>query len=116
MKKKPAYSDNPHYSPEIQQMINETEACLNCGKKLRLDQRKDGRRNRGYCSMFCLGQKSPKMAYVEKVYAASVRDVIINMLNNGATIVAVSGRLGIERCVLYQWLNKLNIRKKVVWE
>jgi DNA invertase Pin-like site-specific DNA recombinase len=99
----------------IREMINNAECCLNCGKKLSYLQRKEGRRNGGYCSMFCLSVKPQKMAYAEKVYGKQAKELILEMLNNGATVTATAGRLGVNKQALYQWLDKLGIKKKVVW-
>ena len=115
MKMEASYSDNSIYPPEVQQMVTNTTHCLNCGKKLSLIQRKEGRRNRGYCSIYCMGRKPVKMAYAEKEYGKPIKEIILEMLNDGATVTATSGRLGVNKQALYAWMNKLNIKKKVVW-
>jgi len=117
VKRTPNYSNDAHYPPEIQKMMKETTTCLNCGKTLNNVIGKDGRRirNRGFCSNICLQTKSPKMAYVEQEYESSAKEVILKMLNNGASVVATADRLGIGKPQFYKWLEKLNIKKKVVW-
>lgn len=109
--KKSIYTADEH----IRQMLEQTQTCLNCGKKLRFLPDKDARRNKGYCSKFCLFEKPPKMAYIEKAYGKPVKEVIIEILNSGATITATAERLGVGRVRLWEWLDKLKIKKKVVW-
>lgn len=115
MKKQANYSINGDYPSEIQMMVTETTKCLSCGKILGYSQRKEGRRNRGYCNLFCLSNKPPKMAYVEMTYGKPAKDIILEILNNGTTMMATAERLGVNKQALYAWLDKLNIRKKVVW-
>lgn len=115
MKKSTTYAADGKYPPEVQQMMAEATHCLNCGKKLSFLQRKDGRRNRGYCKLSCYFSKPPKMAYAEKEYGLPAREVIIQMLNNGASIVITADRLGIGKPQFYEWMKKLDIKKKVVW-
>lgn len=55
------------------------------------------------------------MAYVEMVYGKPVREIILEILNNGASVVATADRLGIGKPQFYKWMGKLNIKKKVVW-
>jgi len=115
MKKPANYAIDAHYPIEIQQMMAETTTCLNCDSILGYNQRKEGRRNRGYCSLFCYCALPPKMAYAEKEYGAPVKELILQMLNNGTTVIATSERLGIGKPQFYKWLDKLDIKKKVVW-
>ena len=115
MKKHPNYAVDAHYPPEVQHMMAEATNCLNCGAALGYNQRKEGRRNRGFCSLFCFYAKPPKMAYAEKEYQLPIKDVIMKMLNNGATVTATADRLGIGKPQFYKWMDKLNIKKKVVW-
>ncbi|EHQ88255.1 helix-turn-helix domain-containing protein [Desulfosporosinus youngiae] len=115
MKRSTTYAADGKYPPEVQQMMAETTRCLNCGKILSLLQRKDGRRNRGYCTLECYFAKPPKLAYAEKEYGAAAKEVILKMLNDGASVVATAERLGISKPRFYDWMRKMNIKKKVVW-
>lgn len=115
MKKPPNYAIDAHYPPEIQQMMAEATHCLKCGKMLEYHERKEGRRNRGYCSLSHYCQFPPKMAYAEKEYGKPIKEIVIEMLNNGTGIVATADRLGIGRPQFYKWMDKLDIKKKVVW-
>jgi|GEM_PF-3519305 Transcriptional regulator containing PAS, AAA-type ATPase, and DNA-binding domains len=115
MKRQANYSVDSDYPPEVQMMMAEATHCLNCGKKLNYLQRKEGRRNRGFCTLSCYYLKPPKMAYVEKEYGKPVKGVILKMLNDGASIIAVAERLGISKPQFYEWMKKLGIKKKVVW-
>jgi len=115
MKRQAIYSINSHYPVEVQKMINEATHCLTCGKKLSYLPSKDGRRNRGYCSSSCLSANPPKMAYIQKLHGKSARNVILEMLNNGASLATTAALLGVNRQALYAWLSKLDIKKKVVW-
>lgn len=116
MKKKASCAIDDSYSIEVQQMMNSATQCLNCGTELRYLQRKEGRRNRGYCSLSCFYSKSPKMAYVEKEYSKPIREVFLEMLNAGTTVEAMVDRLGIGKPQYYKWLGKMNIEKRVVWK
>jgi transposase-like protein len=117
MKRDPIYTNDAHYPPEIQKMMAETTTCLNCGTTLKHVIGKDGRRirNRGFCSNICYLEKSPKMAYVEKEYGLPAKEIILQMLNDGTSIIATADRLGVNKQALYAWLDKLDIKKKVVW-
>lgn len=115
MKKQCTYSADAHYHPEVQQMLEDATNCLNCGAILSYNQRKEGRRNRGYCLLTCYFSKPPKMAWVEKEYESPIKELVVKILNDGATVTATADRLGIGRAQFYQWMNKLDIKKKVVW-
>jgi transposase-like protein len=115
MKKAQSYAVDAHYSEEIQIMMADTLNCLNCGSVLGYNQRKEGRRNRGYCSMFCYSAKPPKMAYAEKEFGKTAKEIILEMLNNGSSVVFVADRLGIGKPQFYKWMDKLHIKKKVVY-
>ena len=109
--KKSIYTSDEH----IRQMLESTQICLNCGTKLKFLPDKNTRRNRGYCSKSCLLGKPPKMAYIEKTYRKPVKEVILDQLNRGASVTATAGLLGLDRVRLHEWLDKLGIKKKVVW-
>jgi len=102
-------------SPEIRQMMAETETCLCCGLRLKYHQRKDGRRNRGYCSLGCYYRKPPKMAYAERVWGKPIRELLCDLLNR-QTVEATAHMLGVEKWTLIQWTKKLGIRRVVRWE
>jgi transposase-like protein len=55
------------------------------------------------------------MAYAEMAYGKPIKEVILEMLNSGATMIATANRLGVNKQALYAWMDKLNIKKKVVW-
>lgn len=109
--KKSIYTADEH----IRQMLESTETCLNCGRELKFLPDKGKRRNRGYCSRECLLDKPPKMAYIEKAYGEPIKDVIVETLNRSESITVASEMLGIGRVRLHEWLNKLKIKKRVVW-
>ena len=117
MKRTPNYAIDAHYPPEIQKMMAETTTCLNCGATLNHVIGKDGRRirNRGFCSNICFLAKSPKLAYIEHEYGLPAKEIILQMLNSGVTVIATSERLGVGKPQFYKWLEKLDIKKKVVW-
>jgi DNA invertase Pin-like site-specific DNA recombinase len=115
VKKAPNYAVDAHYPLEVQQMMADTKQCLSCGKMLGYNQRKEGRRNRGYCSYSHYRALPPKMAYAEKEYGQSAKEVILEILNNGATVTATAERLGIGKSQFYKWMDKFSIKKKVVW-
>lgn len=115
MKRKQIYSDNPHHPSEVQEIVENATHCLNCGKKLSYSERKQGRRNRGFCSNACYLARPPKMIYVEKEYGKPIKQVILEMLNNGTNHNAIAGSLGIGKPQLYNWMEKLDIKKKVVY-
>jgi transposase-like protein len=52
---------------------------------------------------------------MEMEYQKPIREVILEMLNSGATMTATADRLGVNKQALYAWLDKLEIKKKVVW-
>lgn len=105
------------YPPEVQQMLIEATYCLcGCGRKMSLNQLKEGRRNRGYFELSCYYRKPPKMAYTEKLWNKPVREIILQLLNEGKTIQATANLLGIEKPQFYEWLRKLGIKRKVIWK
>lgn len=103
------------YSPEVRAMLDETTDCLCCGKPLRY-LRKNGRRNRGYCSMACYRQKPPRMAYAERELGEPIREAIVGRLNRGQTTEAVAGQMGIRKDDLIRWLKFMGVRRVVRWE
>ena len=110
IKKQCNYS--PEYPVEIQEMMNKANVCLNCGKILKYIPKN---RNRGFCSYGCYKTKPPKMAYAEKEYGKPIKEVVLEMLNDGATVTAAADRLGIGKPQFYNWMDKLDIKKKVVY-
>jgi len=94
-------------------LVARTKYCLNCGR--RLERGHGFKRTRGYCGWDCYRMKPPKMAYVEHEYNKPVREVVIDSLNRCSTEVAAD-LLGISRFALYQWIDKLNIQRKVIWQ
>jgi len=102
-------------SPEIRQMMAETETCLCCGKVLKYHERKDGRRNRGYCSMECYQKKPPKMAYAELVWGREISGLLCDLLSEHPVEV-VAHMMGVNKQALYSWIRKLRLRKVVTWE
>ena len=56
------------------------------------------------------------MAYAEKVFGRPIKVVLLEMLNNGATHEAISGRLGINKQALYHWIDLVGIKKKVLYQ
>lgn len=108
--KKPSQAD----SSEITQMMDKATHCLCCGKLLRyLDKQK--RRNRGYCSLACYYQKTPKMVYAEKKWGKPIRQIITELLNQTDNVNATAHLLGVEKPQFYSWLKKLNIQRKVMY-
>lgn len=118
MKKVGQYTDAldlAHYGPEIKQMMDEAEYCLNCGAKLKYLPEKQKRRNRGYCSLECYFAKPPKVAYLERVYGKPVREVILDLLNRLDNVTAVAELCGMGKSNFYRLLRKYNIRRVVKW-
>lgn len=107
--------DTAHYNDEILAMMDNADNCLCCGIKLKYTD-KEKRRNRGYCSLDCYYKYPPKMAYIAYKYKRPVRNVIVDMLNRGRTMNAVAGLLGIGKPQLYEYMEKLNIKKIVKYE
>lgn len=106
--------DTAHYDENIINMMDEATHCLNCGADLKY-QPKEKRRNRGYCGMRCLILKPPKLAYAEKQWGKSAKELLIGLLNNH-TAQAVAELIGVGKPQLYKYIRKFNIRKTVVWK
>jgi len=102
------------YSPEIAEMLNETDICLCCGKKLKyLD--KEKRRNRGYCSLKCFYELPPRYAYIEKVYNMTAVDVITQELSRTDSVNVVAGLIGVNKQSLYAFIEKHRIKRITQW-
>lgn len=102
-------------SPEVRQMMADTKHCLYCGIPLKHNQCKDGRRNRGYCSLVHYYAKPPKMAYAEKAWGKPIKTVMVELLNRH-TAEATAQLLGVQKMTLYQWIRKLGLRRVTRWE
>ena len=103
------------YDPEIVKMMDSTENCLCCRKKLKyLD--KEKRRNRGYCSLACFYTLPPRYAYIEKVYGIPSVDFIIQELNRADSVDVVAGMIGVYKQSLYQFIKRHRVRRTVSWK
>lgn len=103
------------HEKEIRQMLDTTTVCLNCGSKLNYLSDKESRRNRGYCSRKCFLSKPPKIAYMEQSSKKPVREILTETLNKTQNVSVAAELIGIGRCQLYQWLEKLDIKRKIMW-
>jgi len=115
MKRTREYAPNSYYTLEIQRMIEATEVCLSCGKPLKYLEERSARRHRGYCCRKCFMDRPPKRAFIETEKGKPLREVLLEMLNEGMTIEEASGLLGVSRELFYKWLQQLKIKRKIVW-
>lgn len=90
----------------IAEMLDYTTVCLNCGKKLELL-----KQTIGYCNQQCQWAKPPKMAWVEKEYKGSIKDIIETEIQN-YPISILAGLWGIDTSTLYEWCRKLGVNLK----
>ena len=103
------------YEPEIVEIMNSTEYCLCCGKKLRyLD--KEKRRNRGYCSLACFYMLPPRYAFIEHHYGIPAVNFIIRELTRTDSVEVVAGMIGVYKQSLYQFIKRHRIRRTVSWK
>lgn len=103
------------HEKEIRRMLETTTVCLNCGKKLNYLPDKESRRNRGYCSRKCFLSKPPKIAYVEQSSQKSVREILTETLNKTQNVSVSAELVGVSRKQMYEWLEKLDIKRKIMW-
>ncbi|BCJ86474.1 hypothetical protein [Effusibacillus dendaii] len=102
-------------SPEILAMLRETKNCLNCGNRIPRGHR--FKIKQGYCSARCYYEKPPKMAYLEYRFGLPIRDILVETLNSSEASMEIKAQLlGIPKRRLYYWIEKLNIRRAVVWK
>lgn len=88
--------------------------CPVCGK---LVPRGHGlKRDRKYCSFDCWQTKPPKMVAVEKESGKPIREVVIDTLNSNQNVTVAAQLLGIDKPQLYNWMDKLGIKKVLYWE
>lgn len=88
--------------------------CLACGKVV---PRGHGfKSDRRYCSYDCYRKFPPKMIEVQETFGQPVKDTIIEMLNENQSPTVTSDLLGIHKASLYQWMDKLEIKKVLYWE
>lgn len=100
--------------PEIAEMMRETKHCLACGKRLK---RGHGFKvKQGYCTAHCYYEKPPKMAWVERVYNKPARVAIVDVLNGTSSVDTACDLLGISKYTIYQWMQKLDIKRTVRYE
>lgn len=67
-----------------------------------------------YCSRKCYEDSG--MATVEKQQGKPVRQAVINTLNSNQNITVTANLLGIDKPQLYNWMDKLGIKKVLYWE
>lgn len=88
--------------------------CPTCGK---LVPRGHGYKlNQIYCSYECYLEKPPKMVEVEKYTGKPIKTVVLETLNSNQNITVTANLLGIDKPQLYNWMNKLGIKKVLYWE
>lgn len=99
------------YSLEVKNMLNDTNACLNCGKSLKYLNNK----NKGYCCYDCFLKKPPRFAYLESLYNCDIIEYILNELKRTNSMYVVSELLGINRKSITDFLARNGIVRKVIW-
>lgn len=118
-KKRGEYAQNielAYYPPEVREMMDNATHCLTCGKKLDSLQRKEARRNRGYCSMRCYVELPPKLSYAVRMSGKKPEHLISDTLNRTQNVTTAAELLGITKVNLYAWMRKFRIRRVVRWE
>lgn len=90
------------------------KSCPACGKVI---PRGHGlKRDRKYCSYTCWQKKPPKMVEVEEQLGKPVRQAVIDSLNSNQNVTVAAQILGIDKPQLYNWMDKLRIKKVLYWE
>lgn len=88
--------------------------CPGCGKVI---QRGHGYKSKtDYCSHRCFQTLTHKMVEVEKVEGKPIKQAILENLNSSQNVNVTADLLGVNRQQLYNWMDKLGIRKVLYWE
>lgn len=88
--------------------------CPACGKVV---PRGHGfKSDRRYCDYDCYREFPPKMAEVQEIIGKPIREIILENLNENNSPTTTAGLLGISKASLYQWMDKLGIKKVLYWE
>lgn len=88
--------------------------CPACGKVV---PRGHGyKKSQQYCSYRCYQIMTPKMIKMQKELGQPIREVIVETLNRNHSVPVTSELLGIHKQQLYQWMDKLGIKKVLYYE
>lgn len=90
------------------------KTCPTCGKVV---PRGHGfKSDRRYCNYSCYRKLPPKMVEVQETFGQPVKETILEILNENQNTTVTSDLLGISKASLYQWMEKLEIKKVLYWE
>lgn len=93
--------------------MNKLKRCPFCDN---LVQRGHGfKSDRRYCSYACYRNKTPKMIETEEHLGKTLKEAILEYLNENDNLTVTAELLGINRQQLYQWMDKLGIQKVSYW-
>lgn len=88
--------------------------CPACGKVV---PRGHGyKKSQQYCSYRCYQIMTPKMIKMQKELGQPIREVIVEHLNKNHNIPVTAEIIGISKVQLYQWIDKLGIKKVLYYE
>ena len=90
-----------------------TGRCYTCNRPLKYA--RDPRSCKYYCSMECRRKRPPKMVLAEMAWGQRFDQFALRYLNNGGTVLGLAGLCGISEDVIYDWLKKAGIEKRVIW-
>lgn len=88
--------------------------CPTCGKVVPRGHGIKG--DRKYCSYECWHTKPSNMVAVELQLDKPIRQAVIDTLNSNQNITVTAHLLGIDKPQLYNWMDKLGIKKVLYWE
>ena len=87
--------------------------CPSCGNLV--PRGRGFKSDRRYCNYACYRNKTPKMVEVEEQFGKPLKEVIIETLNRTDSPTVTAELLGTYKAQLYQWMEKLGIRKVSYW-
>lgn len=60
-------------------------------------------------------RKTEKMVWVETQYGQPLRELLLDWLNRGKSLEAISGLCDVSRPTLYRWLREFGVSKRTRW-
>ena len=97
----------------IQQIMNATKTCLNCGVSLRHQRVK---KLKAYCCKECYQAKPPKMVWLEREFGKPIKTLVLDELNRSPSLRKAADFLGLSDTMLTLYCTKLGIKKVVRYE
>lgn len=90
------------------------QRCPACGKVV--PRGRGFKSDRRYCNYVCYRKFPPSMVKVQETFGQPIKEVLLEHINKNKSPEITAGLLGINRSTLYQWMDKLGIKKVLYYE